>query len=165
MIFCSLFEAMFLLTDFSPSFDYCAKMRFSFYFHLILTLCPSFLFLLCACVCVHAVVRSPARRRQRVRELRGHVHSAVEAGRYGPLSVQRLRPLSQDERAESPSHQAQAAAGTFLNRHFPPSADDVSVSLCVCFPLYPGRSRPISCRKLTRQVQVSVFRYYIRNEI
>ncbi|XP_023205887.1 trans-acting T-cell-specific transcription factor GATA-3 isoform X2 [Xiphophorus maculatus] len=33
------------------------------------------------------------------------------------------------------------------------SADDVSVSLCVCFPLYPGRSRPISCRKLTRQVQ------------
>ena len=38
-----------------------------------------------------------------------------------------------------------------------------SVSLSVFFP-YPGRSRPISCRKLTRQVQVSVFRYYHRNK-
>lgn len=34
-------------------------------------------------------------------------------------------------------------------------------SLSLFFP-YPGRSRPISCRKLTRQVQVSVFRYYHR---
>lgn len=34
-------------------------------------------------------------------------------------------------------------------------------SLSLFFP-YPGRSRPFSCRKLTRQVQVSVFRYYHR---
>lgn len=37
-------------------------------------------------------------------------------------------------------------------------------SLSLFFP-YPGRSRPISCRKLTRQVQVSAFRYYHRKKV
>lgn len=37
---------------------------------------------------------------QRVRQLRLHLHAALEARRHGPLSLQRLRPLQQNEWAE-----------------------------------------------------------------
>lgn len=46
-----------------------------------------------------------------VRELRRHVHPAVAKGRDGPLPLQRLRTLLQDERPEQAPHQAQAATG------------------------------------------------------
>lgn len=37
---------------------------------------------------------------QRVRQLWLHLHSALEARRHGPLSLQRLRPLQQNEWSE-----------------------------------------------------------------
>lgn len=48
-----------------------------------------------------------------VRELRCHVHPSVAAGRDGPLPVQRLRTLPQDERPEPAPHQAQTETGEF----------------------------------------------------
>lgn len=48
-----------------------------------------------------------------VRELRRHVHPSVAAGRDGPLPVQRLRTLPQDERPEPAPHQAQTETGEF----------------------------------------------------
>lgn len=39
-------------------------------------------------------------REPRVRQLRLHLHAALEARRHGTLSVQRLRPLQQNERTE-----------------------------------------------------------------
>lgn len=44
-------------------------------------------------------------------QLRRNVDAAVEEGRHGPLLVQRLRSLLQDERAKSTPHQAQAQTG------------------------------------------------------
>ncbi|CAB3227568.1 unnamed protein product [Arctia plantaginis] len=51
----------------------------------------------------------------RVRELRRHPHAAVAARRHGPLPVQRVRALQQDERHE-PAAQAAPAAGTSAPR-------------------------------------------------
>ena len=48
---------------------------------------------------------------QGVCELRGHVHTLVATGWHGPLPVQRLRPVQQDERHEQTSHQAAAENG------------------------------------------------------
>ncbi|XP_052494101.1 endothelial transcription factor GATA-2 isoform X1 [Budorcas taxicolor] len=52
----------------------------------------------------------PSPPRPGVRQLRGHGHPSVAAGRHRALPVQRLRPLPQDERAEPATHQAQAEA-------------------------------------------------------
>ena len=46
-----------------------------------------------------------------MRELRGDVDAAVEARRHGPLPLQRLRSLLQDERPESAAHQTQTETG------------------------------------------------------
>lgn len=50
-------------------------------------------------------------RGQRVCELRSNGHPTVAAGQDGSLPVQRLWPLSQDERAEQAPHPAQEAPG------------------------------------------------------
>lgn len=47
-------------------------------------------------------------------KLRGHVDAPLEAGRYGPLPVQRLRTVPQDERHQQTSHQTSAAAGRVI---------------------------------------------------
>lgn len=48
---------------------------------------------------------------QRVRQLRLRVHAAVAQGRHRTLSVQRVRPLPQDERHQQAAHQATETAG------------------------------------------------------
>lgn len=50
------------------------------------------------------------RGRPGVRELRGHVHTALEEGRHRALPVQRLRALPQNERHQ-PAAQATEEAG------------------------------------------------------
>ena len=52
--------------------------------------------------------------RQGVCELRLHLHPAVATGWHGPLPVQRLRPVPQDERTEQTPHQAAAETGEYL---------------------------------------------------
>ncbi|GFX31774.1 hypothetical protein TNCV_171071 [Trichonephila clavipes] len=59
-------------------------------------------------------------RRARVRELRRHLYAPVEARRDGPLPLQRLRTLQQDERHEQAAHEtpeetAWAPGGTFIS--------------------------------------------------
>ena len=44
-----------------------------------------------------------------MRQLRGDVNAALAEGRDGPLPVQRLRPLLQDERPEPAADQTQTA--------------------------------------------------------
>ncbi|CAB3220049.1 unnamed protein product [Arctia plantaginis] len=56
----------------------------------------------------------------RVRELRRHPHAAVAARRHGPLPVQRVRALQQDERHEPA---AQAAPAAVAAEGAPPGAD------------------------------------------
>lgn len=46
-----------------------------------------------------------------MRELWSHLHPAVAAGRDGPLPLQRVRPVPQDERPEQTPYQAQAQTG------------------------------------------------------
>lgn len=58
-----------------------------------------------------------------MRQLRRHSHAAVAARRHGPLPVQRLRPLQQDERHE-PAAEAAAAAGTSARSRAPPRRAD-----------------------------------------
>ena len=55
---------------------------------------------------------------QGVCELRGHVHALVATGRHGPLPVQRLRSLQQDERHEQTPHQTAAENGQCCQRLF-----------------------------------------------
>lgn len=50
-------------------------------------------------------------RGPRVRELWLHPDAAVATGRHGPLPVQCVRPLQQDERPQSAPHQAAEACG------------------------------------------------------
>lgn len=50
-----------------------------------------------------------------MRELRRDIDATVETRRYRSLPLQRLRPLLQDERAESTSHQAETTAGKYLS--------------------------------------------------
>ena len=49
-----------------------------------------------------------------MRELRRHLDAAVAEGRDGPLPLQRLRPLPQDERHEPALGQAPQTAGKDL---------------------------------------------------
>lgn len=49
-----------------------------------------------------------------MRELRRYIDAALEERRHGPLLVQRVRPLSQDERDEQTADQALETAGKFL---------------------------------------------------
>lgn len=44
-------------------------------------------------------------------ELRSHLHTSVETRQHWTLLVQRLRAVSQDERAEQAAHQTQTQAG------------------------------------------------------
>lgn len=44
-------------------------------------------------------------------ELRSHLYASVETGQHWTLSVQRLRPVPQDERPEQTAHQTQTKAG------------------------------------------------------
>lgn len=44
-------------------------------------------------------------------ELWGHLDASVETGQHRTLSVQRLRPVPQDERPEQTPHQTQTQAG------------------------------------------------------
>lgn len=53
-----------------------------------------------------------------MRQLRSDVDAAVAAGRNGPLLVQRLRSVLQDERAKSAAHQAQAQTGKCKSSFF-----------------------------------------------
>lgn len=46
-----------------------------------------------------------------VRQLRGHIHTAVEARQHRALPVQRLRALPQDERTEQTADQTETQAG------------------------------------------------------
>lgn len=46
-----------------------------------------------------------------MRQLRGHVHTAVEARQHRALPVQRLRALPQDERTEQTADQTETQAG------------------------------------------------------
>lgn len=50
-----------------------------------------------------------------MRQLRGHEYAAVATGRHGPLPLQRLWTLLQDERPEQAPHQAQAETGECKN--------------------------------------------------
>lgn len=56
-----------------------------------------------------------------MRQLRGHIHAAVEARQHRALPVQRLRALPQDERTEQTVDQTETQAG-----------ESASVFLCVC---------------------------------
>lgn len=55
-------------------------------------------------------------REQGVRELWFHLHAAVEARRHGPLSLQRLRPLQQNEWAKPAINQTAEKDGKETNR-------------------------------------------------
>lgn len=48
-------------------------------------------------------------------ELRSHLHPAVAAGRNGPLPLQRVRPVPQDERPEPTPYQAKAQTGESMS--------------------------------------------------
>ncbi len=48
-------------------------------------------------------------------ELRSHLHPAVAAGRNGPLPLQRVRPVPQDERPEPAPYQAKAQTGESMS--------------------------------------------------
>ena len=51
-----------------------------------------------------------------MRELRRHLDAAVAEGRDGPLPLQRLRPLPQDERHEQTAGKAVAEISKWMER-------------------------------------------------
>lgn len=51
------------------------------------------------------------RRGPRVCELRREQHATVATRRHGPLPVQRVRPLPQDQRSQPTARQAEQTAG------------------------------------------------------
>lgn len=58
----------------------------------------------------------PIRRGSRMRELRRDIDAALAKGWHWPLSLQRMRTLSQDERHEQAAHQALETPGKFIHK-------------------------------------------------
>jgi len=51
-----------------------------------------------------------------MRELRGDIDAALAKGRHWPLSLQRMRTLSQDEWHEQAAHQTLETPGKFIHK-------------------------------------------------
>lgn len=62
--------------------------------------------------CIRSRGGGVLQRRAGVRELRRHPHASLAERRNGPLPLQRVRPLPQDERHEQAAGEAAAPAGT-----------------------------------------------------
>lgn len=96
----------------------------------------------------------PLNRGQRVCELWSHSHPPVAPGWYGPLPVQRLRTVPQDERPKQTSDQAQEETGMNPweeNKHNCLFNNKIPLNSCLCFRL--SASEQVHCAPTVTQAQ------------